>query len=312
LIHAFADTVAYLADNRNVTDSPHSPSGVSETAFNVAQAREEESQRSDRLFDDPLASAFVAARREPQGEVTQSPDAVDLRPILHPYVAVRTRFFDDALLEATAASIQQVVILGAGLDARAFRLPWPTGTRVFELDLPELFAFKESVIAQRGGEPRCDRVVVPVDLRDDWPAALEARDFTPTQVSAWLLEGLLMYLSEGERDDLLTRLGKLAVPHSRMALEPPVWTVAADALPDIVRGVVAHDTISRVLAEHRGAATADPSVADPAAWLETRGWHARLYDVVDRFAAYGRPVPVAVAAASNVMRRYLATAEFTG
>jgi methyltransferase (TIGR00027 family) len=292
-------------------ESPHSPSGVSETAFNVAQARVEESQRSDRLFDDPLASAFVAARGEPRGEVTQAPDAVNLRPILHPYVAIRTRFFDDALLEATATGIHQVVILGAGLDARALRLPWPTGTRVFELDLPELFAFKERVIAQRGAEPRCDRVVIPVDLRDDWPAALEAQGFSRTRASAWLLEGLLMYLTEGERDHLYSRLGKLAAPDSRMALEPPVWTVAADALPDIVRGVVAHDTISRVMAEHRASAATDRLVADPSAWLDARGWHARLYDVVDRFEAYGRPVPAAVAAANNVMRRYLATAERT-
>jgi O-methyltransferase involved in polyketide biosynthesis len=105
-----------------------------------------------------------------------------------------------------------------------------------------------------------------------------------------------MYLSRGERDDLLARIGMLAVPESRMALEPAVWTVAADVLPDIVRGVVAQDTIGRVLAEHSAAAATDLSVSDPAAWLDARGWHARLYDVSDRFVAYGRPVPEAVAA----------------
>jgi methyltransferase (TIGR00027 family) len=230
--------------------------------------------------------------------------------MLHPYIAIRTRFFDDALLEATAAGIRQVVILGAGLDARAFRLPWPSGTRVFELDMPELFAFKEAVITQRGLEPRCDRAVIPVDLRD-WPAALEAHGFARTHASAWLLEGLLMYLAQGERSELLRRIGKLAAPESKMALEPAVWTVSADVLPDIVRGVVTHDMISVVLAEHRAAAAGDLSVADPAAWLDGLGWHSRFSDAIDQFAAYGRPVPVAVAAANSVMRRYLATAERT-
>jgi methyltransferase (TIGR00027 family) len=293
----------------SVTDSPHSPIGVSETAFNVARARAEESQQPDRLFDDPLAAAFVAARGGPPIAAATPPAGVDVRPILHPYVAIRTRFFDDALLEATAAGIRQVVILGAGLDARAFRLPWPAGTRIFELDMPELFAFKEAVVAQRGAESRCDRVVVPVDLRHEWTAPLEEHGFARTRASAWLLEGLLMYFTQGERDDLLARIGMLAEPESRMALEPAVWTVAADLLPDIVRGVVTQATISRVLAEYNAAAATDLSVSNPAAWLDARGWHACLYDVGDRFVAYGRPVPEAVAAVNKVIRRYLATAE---
>jgi methyltransferase (TIGR00027 family) len=292
-------------------DSPHSPLGVSETAFNVARARAEESQQPDRLFEDPLAAAFVAARGAPPIAAATPAAGVDVRPMLHPYVAIRTRFFDDALLEATAAGIRQVVILGAGLDARAFRLRWPGGTCVFELDMPELFAFKEAVVAQLGAKPRCDRVLVPVDLRYDWPAPLEEHGFARTHSSVWLLEGLLMYLTPVERDDLLARISRLAVPDSRMALEPAVWTVATDVLPDIVRGVVTQATISRVLAEYNAAAATDLSVSNPAAWLDARGWHARLYDVGDRFAAYDRPVPEAVAAVNNVIRRYLATAERT-
>jgi methyltransferase (TIGR00027 family) len=105
-------------ENVGVMDSPHSPSGVSETAFNVALARAEESQQPDRLFVDPLSAAFVAARGAPPIAAATPPAGVDVRPMLHPYVAIRTRFFDDALLEATAAGIRQVVILGAGLDAR--------------------------------------------------------------------------------------------------------------------------------------------------------------------------------------------------
>jgi len=99
------------------------------------------------------------------------------------------------------------VILGAGLDARAFGLVWPAGTRLFELDMPYLFAFKEDVIAERGFTPRYERVVIPIDLRDDWPAALEARAFVADRPSAWLLEGLLMYLAEAQRDRLFARIG---------------------------------------------------------------------------------------------------------
>jgi methyltransferase (TIGR00027 family) len=181
--------------------------------------RAAESQRDDRLFDDPLAAAFV----DPSGgmQPPESPtDGLDVRPILKPYVAIRTRFFDDALLEAAAAGIRQVVILGARLDARAFRLTWPAGTRLFELDMPDLFAFKESVIAERGLTPACERVVIPIDLLDDWPKALETRALISKQPSAWLLEGLLMYLDEADRHPLFACMGVLALPGSRVSLEP--------------------------------------------------------------------------------------------
>jgi hypothetical protein len=101
----------------------------------------------------------------------------------------------------------------------------------------------------------------------------------------------------------------MAVSQSTMAIEPAVWTVAADVLPDIVRGVVTQATISRVLAEYKVATATHLSVSDPAAWHDSRGWHARLYDVGDRFVAYDRPVPEPVAAVNKVIRRYLATAE---
>jgi methyltransferase (TIGR00027 family) len=102
---------------------------------------------------------------------------MDIRPMRDAYVAIRTRFFDDALIGACADGIRQVVTLGAGLDARAFRLPWPDGTRVFELDVPDVFDFKERVLADQDAKARCECVVVRVDLRLDWPAALHALGF---------------------------------------------------------------------------------------------------------------------------------------
>jgi len=99
------------------------------------------------------------------------------------YVAIRTRFFDDALLTASNDGIRQVVILGAGLDARAFRMPWHADTRAFELDMAEVFEFKERVLAAQGTTPRCERIVVPVELRDDWTTALRSSGFRADQGS---------------------------------------------------------------------------------------------------------------------------------
>src|SRR5690606_10582605 len=124
------------------------------------------------------------------------------------------------LLSAARAGCHQVVLLAAGLDARAFRLPWPTGVRLWEADLPEVFAFKEPVLADRGATPLCERTVVPVDLREDWTRTLrEDAGFDPHQPTAWLIEGLLMYLDEGERNLLLERVGALSSAGSRIELD---------------------------------------------------------------------------------------------
>lgn len=87
-------------------------------------------------------------------------------------MVIRTRFFDDYLIDAAAAGVGQVVLLAAGLDTRAFRLPWPDDVRVFELDLPEVLTFKAQVLSRSGGAPRCVRTVLPVDLCSDWRGAL--------------------------------------------------------------------------------------------------------------------------------------------
>src|SRR5262249_2309514 len=153
------------------------PRGVGLTALGAARGRAAESARADRLCDDPYAARFVAAAAqagvafaeradvgaaqgradhtdstgkgrhgaEPRGDAGADAERVDLRPLIDAYVGVRTRFFDDALLEAVQGGARQVVILGAGLDARAFRLEWPDGTRLFEVDTPDVFQFKEPV-----------------------------------------------------------------------------------------------------------------------------------------------------------------------
>jgi methyltransferase (TIGR00027 family) len=285
---------------RLMAESPRLPDGVGQTAFSVARARAAESRRADRLFEDPLAAAFVGNF----ADSAPAPDqGFDVRAMLSEYVAIRTRFFDDALRAACDSGIRQIVVLAAGLDARAFRLDWPPDTRLFEIDTPEMFAFKEHVLVRAAAQARCDRRIIGVDLREDWPSALLAHDFAPQRRSVWLMEGLLMHLSEPERDGLMARVGELSAEGSQLALEPPVWTVPPDLAPVVARGVLDQATIARTLALQRAAAS-ELSVSEPSTWLRQWGWQPHLYDVAERFAAYGRGV-APVAAGS---RRWLATA----
>jgi methyltransferase (TIGR00027 family) len=184
--------------------------GVEKTALGVAMVRARESHRDDRLFDDPYAQAFVDAAPGAFPEEPKTPEELaalgpmaSLGAVFYVHGVIRTRFFDDYLTAATAAGCSQVVLLAAGLDTRAFRLPWPQRTRVFEVDLPDVLAFKDSVLATQGAVPRCERTTVPADLRADWTAALTEAGFDRTSPAGWLAEGLLIYLSAAEAERLL-------------------------------------------------------------------------------------------------------------
>lgn len=142
-------------------------------------------------------------------------------------MASRTRFFDNFFLDATNAGIRQAVILAAGLDARAYRLSWPAGTVVFEVDQPEVIAFKTQALADLGAEPTTDRRVVSVDLRNDWPAALREAGLDTSKPIAWIAEGLFGYLPPEAQDRLLDLIGEISPPGSRLAAEG-VPTISAD------------------------------------------------------------------------------------
>ncbi len=121
---------------------------------------------------------------------------------------------------ATAESgCRQVVLLAAGLDTRAFRLTWPPGLRLFELDLPDVLAFKEHVLAGQGALPRCGRTILPIDLQAEWPAALTTAGFDPTAPTAWLAEGLLIYLTAHDATQLLARVDELSADRSQLSFE---------------------------------------------------------------------------------------------
>jgi methyltransferase (TIGR00027 family) len=143
-------------------------------------------------------------------------------------MAARTKFFDDFFLETTGSGIAQAVILASGLDARAYRLPWPAGTVVYEVDQAPVIEFKSRRLAELGVQPSAVRRAVAVDLRDDWPAALQAAGFHPDRPTAWSAEGLLGYLPPEAQDRLLDAITALSAPGSRLATESAPAVEPAD------------------------------------------------------------------------------------
>jgi methyltransferase (TIGR00027 family) len=188
----------------------------------VAAARAHESARADRLFDDPLAAALAGDEGHAMLEEMEQIASVRWRPAENPYLVIRTRFFDDALMEAAREGTRQVAILAAGMDARAFRLPWPEGTTVFEVERPEVMEYKEAILAREGAVPRARRVVIAADLREDWRAKLREAGHDATQPTAFLVEGLLVYLpDEAAAATIFSAAASIAPPGSRVALDIP-------------------------------------------------------------------------------------------
>lgn len=203
-------------------------SSVGATATMVAAARAQATNDPKPLINDPFARPLVEAvgidllTRMVRGEVTLAElDDEQTRGVrrMKDNMAARTKFFDDFFLTTTAAGIRQVVILAAGLDARAYRLPWPAGTVVYEIDQPEVIAFKTTTLTGLGAEPTADRRTVAIDLRQDWPAALREAGFDPDRPTAWIAEGLLGYLPPDAQDRLLDNITALSTAGSRFATE---------------------------------------------------------------------------------------------
>ncbi|WP_067664727.1 SAM-dependent methyltransferase [Nocardia miyunensis] len=195
--------------------------GVGFTALAVAAGRAMETGRDDGLVSDPYAEAFVRAADGPI-ELPTRPDVEDDPDIpwstMARYMGVRSRYFDEYFSTA-GAGVSQMVLLAAGLDARAFRLDWPAGTAVYELDAPKVLEFKNRVLDEQGARPRADRRIVAVDLREEWTGPLQAAGFDPSRPSAWLAEGLLPFLPNTAKEQLLRTVDALTVPGSSIELE---------------------------------------------------------------------------------------------
>lgn len=246
----------------------------------MARLRAAEGLRPDKLFDDRYAAAFVAAAPL----ATPADDGVSEGTLGAAFAfagVIRTRFYDDYLTASVLAGRRQMVLMAAGLDTRAFRLAWPPGVVLYELDLPEVLCFKDEVLDAQDATPRCRRVAVPVDLRGGWVSSLRAAGFEPDAPTAWLVEGLLIYLTREEAVELLTTIGKLSASRSQLAAERRA--AQSDDLRQQVQGIPA---MRGFAAMWRGGLHEDLGN-----WLERNGWTTTLHDRTDVASALGRSAP---------------------
>jgi methyltransferase (TIGR00027 family) len=284
-----------------VTTSPQQSSAttanpVAWTARWTAAARALESERSDRLFADPLARALA----DEQGltvlhEVNESSAGHGQAT----YIALRTRFFDDFLFEVVhRMPIRQVVILAAGMDTRVFRLSWPSATAVYELDQPDLLCLKNDILAREDAQPRCQRCTIGVDLEQEWCEPLQGAGFLPDEPSIWLAEGFFYYLEESGVRTVLEQMTALAGPNSWLGTDflnhaliiHPWFKEMCDAL------------------ESRGISWRF-ATDEPEALLAEYGWSAEAIQPGHERANFGRwPYPVLARELPGCPRSLLVTA----
>lgn len=264
-------------------------SSVGLTALGVAAARAIETKRPDALVHDEYAAQFVVASGDSDMiRLITDPTLWDQTPFTSGFIGYRSRFFDEFFLPTAAPAAPQAVILAAGLDARAYRLDWPAGAVVFEIDQPKVLEFKHRVLTESGTTPRSDRREVAVDLRDDWPAALVEAGFDLTVPTAWSAEGLLPYLPGAAQDALFARIGQLSTPGSKVAAETvgtgvDIGRIAeqeSDLLKDSPFGKV--DLASLFYTDAR---------TDPAELLTAYGWTTASLRMQELAVRYDRPLP---------------------
>jgi methyltransferase (TIGR00027 family) len=248
-------------------------------------ARALESRRPRPLFDDHLADRFLTAYA---GELGPLPElGIETSPLWSAVfhgVTVRTAYFDAAIRRAGAP---QVVVLGAGLETRAYRLGLGPEVTVFEIDRAETLSFKERVLA--GEEPTCQRVPIVAEVGvDDLGALLKAAGLDPSVPTVWLAEGFLFYLTPAQAGNLLDETAALSAPGSVLLGEVFDRPYRADDLP--VEQMTAEDAATwlRFVAAFRGT----PAIPVPAAWLAAHGWTAvEVTDQVGVGASLGREAP---------------------
>jgi methyltransferase (TIGR00027 family) len=292
---------------RTDNDSWEITQSVGSTALGVAAARAAETESENPLIKDPFARVFVDAAGEGMWTLYADPallaQASEIEPtigaraqLMVDFMATRTAFFDEFFLGAADAGVRQVVILASGLDARAWRLPWPEGTVVYELDQPKVLEFKTATLEQHGALPTSRLVNVPIDLRQDWPKALQEAGFDPTQPSAFSAEGLVRYLPAQAQDLLFERIHALSAPGSWLASNVPDEGFINDEL-------VAHQREEMQRMREVASRLVDaeiPAVEDlwyPEErtalpdWLRERGWEASASNFPELMARYHRTVP---------------------
>jgi methyltransferase (TIGR00027 family) len=299
---------------------------VGATALGVAAARAAETESENPLISDPFARVFLDAAGEGLWNWFAAPELpaeiADAQPDLVPrmrgmvdYMAARTSFFDQFFLDATRAGVRQVVILAAGLDSRAWRLPWPDGVTVYELDQPRVLEFKSSTLREHGAQPTCNLVPVPVDLRHDWPAALRDAGFDPSAPSVWSAEGLLPFLPAVAQELLFERVQALGAAGSRIAVEAPGPDFLDQAAQAKQRESMqqVRDLMAKLEPERDIPDVTDlwyfEEREDVADWLRRNGWDVTVTKAEDLMASYGRTPPDVEDAAPKTL---FVAAELTG
>jgi methyltransferase (TIGR00027 family) len=275
-------------DNWDITTS------VGSTALFVATARALEAQKPDPLAVDPFAEVFCRAVGGPAADVLDGklPEhqlkTSDFGEHFVNFQGARTRYFDNYFRRAAEAGVRQVAVLAAGLDSRAYRLSWPDGTTIFELDQPQVLDFKRDVLTARGAEPKAERREVAVDLREDWPQALRDSGFDPAKPSAWIAEGLLIYLPASAQQELFTGIDALAARGSHVAVED-----GAPMPPDEFAAAVEEERSARAKGDQRlfFQLVYNEQFAPADQWLSERGWNAVATPLADYLRQVGRPVP---------------------
>jgi methyltransferase (TIGR00027 family) len=268
-------------------------SSVGATATAVAASRAMASQHPDALLSDPWADPLVRAVgidtfvKLIDGEIGHTDDPLLNRRAMNEQITVRTRFFDDFFVQAAEAGIRQAVILASGLDTRAYRLPWPADTKVFEIDQPQVIAFKTRTLADLGAEPTAERTTVAIDLREDWPPALVEAGFDPKLPTAWSAEGLLVYLPPDAQDRLFDNIAGLSAAGSRIATEhmdlrniPSDW---AERLTERSRRIGSDINLAELFYSGDRNPAAD--------YLRDHGWHIDVQTTSQIYAANGFELP---------------------
>lgn len=281
-------------DSWDITES------VGATALGVAAARAAETARPDALIRDDYAYLLTSSAGPAWAQMASGDDgwlrddehALRMHEMARNYQAVRTHYFDAYFAAAVRTGIRQVVILAAGLDSRAYRLDWPADTTVFEIDQPKVLGYKTSTLDAHGAVAKSRRIPVAVDLRDDWPAALIAAGFDPTQPTAWLAEGLLPYLPGDAQD----RLFELVTEHSAAGSEIAVEAFNIDPSQYSAEKRAARRERTAQLRERLGLDLdvdtlmyTDDARADAADWLAEHGWRVDAVPSAEEMARLGRP-----------------------
>lgn len=272
----------------------------------VAAARALEAAKPNPLAVDQYAEVFTRAvggvwADVLDGEAPEHPLATSEfgEPFIN-FQGSRTKYFDTYFQRAAAAGVRQIVLLAAGLDSRAYRLDWPDGTVIYELDQPRVLEFKREVLAGNGAAPKAERREIAVDLRDDWQTALTDAGFDPTRPSAWIAEGLLIYLPATAQEQLFTGIDALAAPGS--------WVAIEEGKPMPAEVFAAKRAASDEMADGFFKLIYNEQIAPAADWFGARGWRAEATELVDYFRAVGRPVPTNPEAATMIASNSLVTA----